>query len=227
MKLRSMTVLAALAAMLAVGAIGSASASAAQPEFTGSFPNKFEAGKGSVWLETEGKSQLIRCQKSAISGEITASNTASAKGTFSECTLSGEVCTTEGAGAGDILTKTLPVKLVYLSKEHKEVGLDFNWVEPKLPASPQLTFATFACGGIQHFTIKGQLIGKITPVNTKATKFSLIYRQSNGIQEIRKSEGSFDPEYLTSSINGGEALGIGVEMTEVSLQTAHETEIKA
>lgn len=63
------------------------------------------------------------CKKEAVVGEVTSATTEKWKTTYSSCKGLGTPCNTKGQKAGVIVTNELEATLVYLNKEHTEVGL--------------------------------------------------------------------------------------------------------
>jgi hypothetical protein len=217
----------ALALVSALSAIAVASASAALPEFTGTFPNAFEMSGGAATFENVPLTLRVTCQSYNIRGEITSSTAATVSvGSFKECSSAAAgTCTSTGAVAGEIKTTALPIAPVYIVKATKEVGLVFNYEGTGFPPPVPLTFATFTCGGVQNIKIQRAVVGKITPINTKTKTFTVTLAQHNGRQIPEGFEGT-PTAILYSNINGGEFKQTGLQAT-ATFRTAKETELKA
>ena len=166
-----------LVAAFLMSAVAVATASATKPEFRFSgaakgFSSKSGAGvlvqKASATSEENGSK--VECTSDTDNGEIEgASGTDKVTNVlvlFSGCkatVLAKEyTCTTSGQLPGVIKTNQLEGQLGYINESKKEVGLV---LKPKPPAE---LFAEFECTrNAEKLTIKvrGEIIGKITPVN--------------------------------------------------------------
>ena len=192
----------ALVAVLAISAVASATASAAKPEFVFAGIKKGLKGKsGAGTLETVSK-EKVTCAKSTNGGEIEGGNgskkVTGVVVTFTGCVSSGFKCSTTGAAAGEIVTKSLSGELGYINKAAKTVGVD-------LAPTGGGEFVEFNCaGGIVKVKVKGSVIGQITPVNKKVLTtehFTLTFTQTSGKQAIEKFEGGLK-DTLETSKNG-------------------------
>ncbi len=207
----------ALLAAFALTALASASASAALPEFSASkYPVTYKITHSEVLLESgNGNIDCIGENESQkISGEITSATTATATWTLTSCeeTPFHGKCTSEGAALGEIKTASLPVKPVYISKENKNVGLEFNYVENLKP------FAKFQCeGDAEKSSIKGAVIARITPVNAKVSLFSVNF---NGGPRVESYPLEFE-------WNPGEWRPLSVRTGSMRMNTAAAIEVKA
>jgi hypothetical protein len=208
----------ALVAVFAIGAIASASASAALPEFK-PVPTKFTFTSGKSVLEQKGGLSPIECAKdeSAGTNEITTEKKGKFDVLFLECkvALTGEQCTgLNDTTAGSILALG-EFHLFYINKETKDVGQALLLQE-----------VHFECAGpfVKLVAVRGCVVGLITPINTKTTKFTLTLAQKGGVNEFT----TFEKESckLESSINGGAFTQSGQSTTE-SILTEKEAEIKA
>lgn len=171
-------------AVFAFAAMSAASASASQPaaegaptEFTGS---NSEGGT----LETVGK-RIVSCKSDTSKGEINSSTTIKgAKVIFKTCTAEGPfgklICTSTGAAEGEIRSEALKGTLYYIGNG-SEVGID---LEPESATSK--VFASFTCTGFlvsETITVTGgSVVGKLTPLNTSTTSYTLEFTQSAGKQ---------------------------------------------
>jgi hypothetical protein len=215
---RLKVVLLALGAVMAVSAVASATASAAKPEFVFTGTEKGFTGKqvGSGTLETKGGTK-VSCTAGTSTGEIEGASGSNKVTktvvTFTACTSSGFECHSPGASSGEIKTKELKGQLGYISSTEKTVGLD---LEPKEGEF----FVEFTCFGFLSSKVKGQVIGKLTPVNkeVKTTEhFTLAYEQTGGVQKITELEieGVKDTgDILSSSLNGGAEEQAGEQSTQ-------------
>jgi len=208
----------ALVAVLAITAVASATASAAKPEFVFTGTEKGFTGKqvGEGFLETTGGTQ-VKCTAGTSSGEIEGASGSNKVTktvvTFTGCTSSGFECHSPGQASGVIQTKELKGQLGYISSPEKTVGLD---LEPKEGEF----FVEFTCLGFLTSKVKGQVIGKLTPVNkeVKTTEhFTLTYKQTKGVQELTELEieGVKDTgDILKSSLNGNPEEQSGEQSTQ-------------
>jgi hypothetical protein len=206
----------ALVAAFTVAAVAAAVASAVLPEFEGPFPKSFHSLGGEGVIETTGGNEP-KCTSSHINGEITGPKHDLAKITYLGCTTAnpfgGRVnCNTSGQGTGVILTEKILGLLGYIKKAAPvEVGILLE------PASTELFFAEFVCGGLP-VKIKGNIVGKLTPVNVSTTKFPLEFKQTKGKPNPAGLEGQTD--LLAASFNGGSFEDMGIEQTyELILDT--------
>ena len=165
-KPRYRTILTALTAALILTTTTAATASAALPEFTtqsGKTNMKFTLKGGEIDFETP--SVRFICAESTGEAAQTGKKTATATLTLKHCWSQSTECNTPGAKSGEIKTGSLPVELVYISKEHKEAALIFNYHATE----PKATFVTWECDGglATGLGIRGSIIAPITPVNTQ------------------------------------------------------------
>jgi hypothetical protein len=209
-----------LMAILALSAVASATASATLPEFSPASGVTLK-GKavGNAILETKSGTK-VKCTGGSSGGEVTAEKTVSkVKIIFTGCESSGFKCKTPGAASGELVTEELTGTLGYISKAGKEVGILFK------PTSGT-KFIEFECvGGIVKTQVTGSVICPIKPVNTKTTKFTLLCKQTKGVQSPLKFEGLAE-ESLKTSINGGTPEQSGEE-AEASIETSKEMTIVA
>jgi len=177
---KSMTALAALAAIVALSALGTASASAALPEFVGTFPTKTAGAFSVTYFETSNE-KFFECKKGESSGEITGATTWTGTMKFQECTFEGpkgQKCQTPGAGAGEIWTEALKGTPDYTSIAKKEVALRFNSVGASGLFTGKLECSVFKWAGIE-----GGVMTRWERVNHSESGYSLPFRESRGIQQ--------------------------------------------
>lgn len=157
----------------AIMATSAASASAAQPEFKGSFPDKYAltTGLGLVY-EGQGGATVTCREGGSTTGSITGAKTGSMNTmTFSNC----------GTNCSKITFAELELTPVYTNKATKAVSL---LLKPKTGT----TFATTSCG-IGKGEIRGSLLVPITPTNVIFTKeFTLKANGERGVQIPREYE---------------------------------------
>jgi|HubBroStandDraft_4_1064222.scaffolds.fasta_scaffold07022_2 hypothetical protein len=224
MRFISKSALGALVAVVVMSVVGAVSASAALPEFKGTFPTRFEArgsaplfqGKTSMWQYHAGVS---------ITGTITGAKTLekvtiafSNEGFENEGTGWGSDCDTEGK---KLVFSGLGASLGYIKKEKATiVGLRFA------PSTQPLAKCTDYLSNKLEYT--GGLIVPIGPINTKTTKFTLKFSQHEGKNEYRSLEGEtkLTPFTLSNSTKSLEQE-VGIENGETTLDVEKAIEIAA
>ena len=160
----------ALVAVFAMAAIVASAASAALPEQVPA-AGKFTGTSGASTFETK-SGEKVKCSSDAIAGEITGAKTSKSTITFKGCEAFGLKCNSSGAGSGEIVLNVTG-ELVYIMKSTKEVGL-LNTLSAEL---------TIKCSAFQTLKVKGSTLCPITPVNTKATKYKVVCKETKGVQE--------------------------------------------
>jgi hypothetical protein len=219
-----------LAAMFALGAVAAGSASAALPEFTGSFPNQTNGSLGRVYL-TQLRTTAFECKSGRPEGSITAAKKWSGRLDFTECTYAAPKfsCSTSGANAGEMRTESLEGLLVYTSKAKKEVGLDFQGLAyenkklHKIFHEPFMGEITCKSAGVYH-RIYGSAVGRLAPINVATQGFTLAFNASGGVQQPSEFEnelGKMEKDQLEWE---GENLGM---VAGFSFNTFRALEIKA
>lgn len=235
---------AVLATTLALSGVSmsatAASASAALPEFkpeSGKFPVAFTSTSGAGTLETV-KKETVKCTADKDQGEISGAKAVSnTTVTFTGCTgpLSSH-CQTAGAKEGEIITKALKGKPVYINEAEKSVGLA---LEPQEGTE----FVVFECVGIfgikATLKVKGSVIGQIPAENAAKAKqlneqrktLEILFKQKAGIQEPTEYEegGKKIPDFLETESKGAIAFGYeqsGEETTDTNT-TTENVELKA
>lgn len=201
MKSRLRVVLLSLTAVLAVGsmqAIAATAASAAQPRFEERLTQNFQFGGEVATFATA--TQSVQCKTLTGAPEISGFSSLGGPLKFHNCTwtfdgIPAGTCTSTGAASGEIVTAFLQENLVYLSATKHEVGMLFT--PPKAGAA----FASFKCAGNEE-ELRGSVLSRATPVNTRVTSFQLAAKGSKGIQELTTYEGS-----------KGEKLSSGLELS--------------
>jgi hypothetical protein len=197
-------------AVFAMSAVLAASASAALPEFSPPFPKPFTSTSKTTLLQTVGGAKLT-CAADTNVGEITAPQSGFVKITFTGCKLKKIPCNTPGVAPGEIITGMLSMKIGYINKAKKEVGVDLE--EPT--GAP---FITFVCGAAMRAVVIGSVIGRITPVNkvvVPPATFKLKFAQTAGVQKIAKLEGG--PIDVLETSLGGPFEGSGLASTDLLL----------
>jgi hypothetical protein len=172
---------AALLAVLAVSAIGSATAFAL-PEF---LPNP--EGQGITLGGKSGAGQLqiqgggtVKCEKDKVLGQLLTLTHVDIDIHFEGCKALGFQANTPLDNPGVILVKGLAL-LCYLNKAAKTVGLNVE-VTPTL----QIEVPTAK----QSIEVKGNVIGEVTPVNSKKSTGTVNFTQKEGKPGIEKCEGA-------------------------------------
>ncbi|HEV7529365.1 MAG TPA: hypothetical protein VGO29_10770 [Solirubrobacteraceae bacterium] len=226
--------LAALLAVLALGAVASASASAAQPEFSSEFPNKYEVTKRGGNFEqapvfvTVGK-RKITCLSAAKTvvmsgkGELTGSKVATLALTFVSCSGFEGKCTTAGAKEGEIKTSELEAKPFYINKK-QEVGV-------LLQVKGTGSFAEFNCGPEakkETVKIRGSLVAPITPFNVSTTAFQLNIAGAGGVQKPTEYENEkAEAVKATLEVEGSGVTPFAFEQAELAGPAAELVTSKA
>jgi hypothetical protein len=212
------TVMLSLFATLAFSVVSVSAASAALPEFLGTFANPFTAHSEAITIENADGVHAT-CKSGAVEGEFAnAKKAKKIKMTFEGCTdsiIAGS-CETNATEAGKIKTSELEGLLGYVEEAGKKVGLDLDPV-----AQP---FAKFECSGIP-VEVKGGVIGELTPINTKTKLYKLVFQQMGGTQKWTKLVGGTNST-LEVKINGGAGEKAGMAATD-EIKAEKEMEIKA
>jgi hypothetical protein len=211
----------ALTAVLAICAISATAATAALPEFSTS--GTFTSTSGAGTLETTSPHETVKCKSDTTNGTFTSPKAVSkVEVAFKGCkaTVLGFIeveCKTSGASAEEIRTTALKGSLGYLNAAKKEAGLE---LEPE-----STTFAAFECAG-EKIEVKGHVICKLTPVNTKTSKLTLTCEQSGGVQKYTAFEGGPSSQILETKVASGSFRQSAEEATD-SITTSPEGEIEA
>lgn len=230
-----------LVAVFVTSAVAVAGASAAKPEFRYTGTNRtFTSTSGAGTLFAKNGAE-VHCVSDTDTGEIASpSGTDKVENvvvTFSECTLKllGKTFTCQsGSTAGLIDTNKLEGQLGYINKTNKEVGLVLK------PQSPATVFAEFECvngSTKEKIAVNGEVIGKITPVNTEVgpTKtikaFTLEYKVrtvkwEQQYQELEVLSEVKTALLLKSNLNGGAFEFAGIETSD-EITPAETVEISA
>jgi hypothetical protein len=196
--------------VVSVFAASTATASAALPEFTGPFPKTFTASSKVTLLETVGGAKT-KCTSDSAVGELTGPQTGSMKITFSGCNLNKVPCNTPGATPGTIATNLLSMKMDYISKAKKLVGID-------LVEGSGGFFLEYGCGSATFAEVGGSVIGKIAPINklvTPSETFKLTFTQKLGVQKFPNLEAA--PIDVLETSFGGPFEGTGLASSELIL----------
>lgn len=196
-----------LVATLAIGGVMAGSASAALPEFSPPFSKTFTSTSKGNLLETVGGAKTV-CPGDTATGEITGPQNGQIKITFTGCKLKKIPCNTPGVAPGTIITPLLIMKINYINKANKEVGIDL--IEPL--GSPVMQYA---CGSATRAVVIGSVIGRITPINkivTPPKPFILRFAQAAGAQKVTNLEGG--PIDVLETSFGGPFEGTGLASVE-------------
>jgi hypothetical protein len=216
-----------LMVILALGAASGSVASAALPQFAGVIPQKFESKlkpikKGiAVQLETIGK-KLVTCESGKNQGEVAELLPGFIGLSFriflGHCSteaikVDGKAvpCTTAGAAPGEIIMTTSPESLIgslgYITKT--AVGLS-------VVTSDGGPVMDFTCTRELEFVVRGSVIGKIVPINSKVSPpehFTVRFAQKAGKQNPKKFAGE-PKDVLETSINSAPFEESGLAMTD-------------
>jgi hypothetical protein len=160
----------ALVAMFAIGAVVATAASAALPEQTPT-TGTFTGTSSASTFETK-SGEKVACKEGSVSGESTGAKTSKSTITFKGCEAFGLKCNSSGAASGTIVLNVTGL-LVYTSETEKKVGL-INTLTAEL---------TIKCTAFQTLKVKGSTLCPITPVNTKTKAFSVVCKETKGVQE--------------------------------------------
>jgi hypothetical protein len=212
-----------LATVVAFSVIAVSAASAALPEFLGTFPTNFTSHSGEAVLKAA--TSKVKCVSTSNTGQITGAKTGTVLVTFSGCKLSGTFpCKSPGAGAEEIMTFSLDMTLGYISSATEDVGVDFKG----LGGAEKNLLAEFECndeGTLIPAKIKGSVIGLITPLGASTLTFTLNFAENETTkkQAVEKLEGSAK-DTLEVSLNKG-VFEEGVEKTEDTILTEKDLKI--
>ncbi len=210
-----------LMAVSLVGAVASATATATLPGFLFTVNHRAFSSKGGASFFHPKVSRIMECKSESDTGEIAnEQNTDKVENVlivFRECKANAVEqfnCQSEGQPQGQIKTEQLEGNLGYIkSTAPKEVGLV---LKPTL----KRPFAEFECvnKGLKYkVKITGEVIGKITPINTPVgpeqtvTKFTVSYiggtiNEWEQVPNKLEVLGATLTELLLSlAINGGES----------------------
>jgi hypothetical protein len=161
----------ALIAVFAMSAITVASASAALPEQSPA-AGKFAGTSKESTFETKSGEKVV-CKEDAIVGETTGAKTSKSTITFKGCEAFGLKCKSKGAANAGEIVLNVTGELVYISETEKKVGL-INTLTAEL---------TIECTAFQKLKVKGATLCPITPVNTKTKTYSVVCKETKGVQE--------------------------------------------
>jgi hypothetical protein len=189
---------------LSTAAFAASSASAALPEALGNVAGNtftFTSGAGELVDLTTGLA--IKCKKDSGSGTVTNSKELTSTVDFDECTIGGLAAVSLGDKSGLILV-SLTGKLCYTEPTKKEVGILFT-----LPAGG-LHLEVPSLGELLQIT--GSVVGKMTPVNSSTTAYTLSLADPN--IKCSGATGKEDVLEIEKEHNGKPLVG-----SEVSTET--------
>ena len=151
-------------------------------------------GKGI--LQEVGK-YAVGCESESSTGEY--SGTKEAKKIvvkFKGCHVPPFVCTSPGHPAGELETKELEGRAVFLNEAKHEAGLDL------FPAHGEEKFIAFSCGELS-VEVRGSILVPIK-ANKMGTTFKLKYKEKNGFQEVKFFEegGKLFEDVLEANFEG-------------------------
>jgi hypothetical protein len=150
--------------------------------------NKYEWHPGAVKVHqtsTGGKAVLqevgkfaVGCESESSTGDYVGTKEATHLFvTFKGCKVTPFICTSPGHPAGELETKELEGRAVWLNKAKHEAGIELY------PAKGEEKFIAFNCGALT-VEVRGAILVPIK-ANKMASKFTLKYKQKNGLQEVR------------------------------------------
>jgi hypothetical protein len=164
----------------------------------------------------------LKCAKAGVKGEITSRKKVTVTDELTECSFNGESpCNSVGSPAGVVLVSGSG-SLFYINKATKTVG-----------AMEALSAALIECprAGVEE-KVRGNLLGAITPINTKTKTFELPYRRGKapGEQEFTKYETEKN-ELLTATpelnFDGAGSKPMAFELSLLSLTASKALTISA
>jgi hypothetical protein len=226
-----------LAASLALITAGTASASAALPELkptpTESSPVKFTGTGGTVGIEFETSGGLLTCEEMHIAGEfISAKETRNTVLTMKGCEGYTEIGVGYTLGGSERSNEVISVKLKghlgYINKAKKEVGLMFGTEFKHEPGEkgPLWSEHVWACADSfceRGTNWTGQLIARVTPVDTFGKSLTVAATEAAEKQGLTKFEGGLVNQVVSfwgeqggfefsNTLSGFEQGGKGVEV---------------
>jgi hypothetical protein len=161
-----------LTGILAVAAMGatSAMASAELPEFLQNLPDVFSGSGTGGKLRTLTK-EIVECEKFKIEGEVKGASKGEIKHLdFTGCKALGFQSNSLGDTAGTMLADNIPFETCYI-KEGTGEALEAGLYLDKIKVHLEVTVTG------QLINIEGSLIGRITPLNTAGTKFTIAFTE--------------------------------------------------
>jgi hypothetical protein len=206
----------ALVALLAITAIASATASAALPEFSPATNSGTSKGGKAKFEQVKGLA-AVECEKSTGTQKITGPKVGSFTEKFEGCKapLSGK-CTGLGDTTAGTITTGGAFDLRYIKISPVDVGVLFLINETH-----------FECEKlIELVSVKGCVVGLITPANSKTKVFTVQLKQTKGVNEFtevltEKATKETEKEgcKLLSEMNGAEFKQAGQENTDEVTET--------
>jgi hypothetical protein len=215
-----------LMAVFAFSAIAASAASAALPEWLGTFPTPFTSHGGEAILKV-GTVSKVKCASTTNTGSITGPKLGTVLVNFTGCKLSGSFpCNSPGAGTEEIMTFTLDMTLGYITKSTKDVGVALKG----LGGAEKNLLAEFECndeGALLPARVKGSVIGLITPIGVSTLTFTLNFAENATTkkQAVEKLEGEAK-DVLEASLNRG-VFEEGVEIALDEILTEKDLKIDA
>jgi IPT/TIG domain/Regulator of chromosome condensation (RCC1) repeat len=174
------------------------------------FTTKLAAGTLLV-METITKTK-VECTGATSEGEYTGPKTVgSVAATLTGCKASGFACQTEGANAGEVVTRGLEGVIGWENKSLRKVAEDL------FPVGGTGPFVEFSCGGAQ-VTVAGSILDNIK-AGSMLLAATVKYSAKSGKQKPEKFEGE-PRDVLEASILGGPFEQIG--QTSTATQTNEE-----
>jgi hypothetical protein len=215
-----------LALTVAAMSVATASASATLPELSYEFPESIAYSGGQMAFE-DSANISVKCETVAGATTLTGFKQFSSALTLKGCSLSlfgiALKCSSAGAAEGEVVANTVSTRLEYISKAAHEVALILN------SGGKSSTVAAFKCGGEEE-ALRGEVIAKITPINTLTTKFTVAFKGSKGTQELTQYENEKGEKVTASPLElgtGGTFQKTSLNSTGLSLVLSKQADLKA
>ncbi len=183
------------------------------PQFTVETKFTGTSGKGKLTLS----GSEIKCEEGTSEGSPTSKLLGKFTIDFKKCTIGGKECHSEGDAEG--------IELV--AGEYHLVRLGLGLAGMWLLVNPVKIVCKFLSTKIE---LKGNVLGGITPINTKAAKFEIAINAMEGKQAFTQFENDellTENAKLEGSVNGGAFKEATEESAENKITTEKETEIES
>lgn len=196
----------------------------------GVFPVALTLSSGKIVLES--KEVKIECAQDTGGGRFVSTKEAKLTLKMTECAMvaggpSVKCGTVEGGRTGVIESKELTGVVNYV-RPLKSTGGILETGLALAPASGEI-IAEIYCTALEKVTVKGAMIGVLSPLNTETKTISLALKRSGYVQTPSEYEGedSIVATTLTELINGAKSQPIGLEYTPAFALTGEEGLIQA
>jgi hypothetical protein len=199
----------ALAAICALSVTWVTYANAAEPpaSFTYTGSGAFTITSGAFNFETSGKVEM-GCTASNGTGQFGKSRatTAELTVTLTGCETLGLKCKSAGLANGNLQTVKLLATLGQIKAG--EAGILLK------PKTGTAFFVPVLCGGEIELTWTGSVIGELTPIDTQTKTLAATFRQTGGLQTIKKFEGETTSNNLIQKFGPGGSEQLGLELEQ-------------